>query len=101
MSSNIFAPSTLIAFDAQALFKKWEAPLYGTTVNGWVGAPTIANDFVLACVDVLRVWNLATGAPGLTSYANQVCNSQPIVANGRFFYTDAFGQNGRVTARGP
>lgn len=50
---------------------------------------------------VLLVWNLATGASGLTSYANQVCNSRPAVANGRFFYTDRSSQRGLLSARGP
>ena len=57
VSGDAMNPYSMIALDQQTMQKKWEAPLIGSTASGWFEAPSIAHDFAIACIGVIRVWN--------------------------------------------
>ena len=97
-SGSVLAPHTVIALDAVTLKKKWALTLNGAR-NGYAmdglydfrRAPSIANDFVLACSGgFLRAWQLGTGL-GDQYFFNQAqlpCQGQPIVAGGRVIFSN-------------
>ena len=95
VTGDAMNPYSMIALDQLTMQKKWEAPLNGTAVNGWYGAPSIATDFAIACIGVIRVWHLTNGASALPNAGSQTCSSQPIIAGGRYI----FGENSTRTLK--
>jgi len=91
VTGNALAPNSILALDAITLKKKWELTLNGTSdgLYDFARAPSIANDFVVACSGGhLRAWQLSTGIgdQSFFTWAQLPCNGQPIVAGGKLIF---------------
>jgi outer membrane protein assembly factor BamB len=109
-TGSVLAPNSILALDATTLKKKWEMTLDGATdgLYDFIRAPSIANDFVVACSGGrLRAWQLSTGMgdQSFFTWAQLACRGQPIVAGGRLIFDnpafDYVNSNYFIYAYGP